>query len=246
MFGVTSYVPLFVQGVKGGSATSAGVVLGPFLLAWPIAATLTGKIAIQYGYRFTTVAGALFYTVGIGMVTLFNAQTELPFIVIAMVLIGTGLGLTSTSHILAVQNAVPWNLRGVVTASTQFFRTIGGTIGVAIMGTILNAQMALRFTPIFAHFASAAARLPRNGSLENVLLTPEVRSLLPHEFLSQLQVALAQSLFWVYALMFVLAAIGLASAFLFPGGRADQHAYKVAEKESASAESPSESLMHIG
>src|SRR5947209_1656063 len=226
MFDITSYVPLFVQGVKGGSATSAGIVLGPFLLAWPIASTLSGKVAIRYGYRFTTVLGGFCYLLGAGMVALFTIGTGLPFIITAMVLIGTGLGFTSTAHILSVQNAVPWNLRGVATASNQFFRSIGGTVGVAIMGTILNAQMALRFTPIFAHFASAAERLPRQGSFANVLLTPEVRALLPHEFLSQLQVAPAQSLFWVYLLVFVLAVLGFASAFFFPGGRADQLAYK--------------------
>jgi EmrB/QacA subfamily drug resistance transporter len=247
MFGISSYVPLFVQGVKGGSATSAGVVLGPFLLAWPVAAALTGKIAIRYGYRLTAVVGALLYTAGVGMVALFNAQTGLLFTIAAMVLTGTGLGFTSTAHILAVQNAVPWKLRGVVTASTQFFRTIGGTIGVALMGTILNAQMALRFTPIFTHYSSVAAHLPLKGSLENVLLTPGVRALLPHDFLSQLQVALAQSLFWVYALMLVLAAIGLATAFLFPGGRADQHAYKANEsEEGASPEPVVEPIAHIG
>ena len=59
MFGVTSYVPLFVQGVKGGSATSAGVVLGPYLLAWPIASMLSGRLVICYGYRLTAGMGAL-------------------------------------------------------------------------------------------------------------------------------------------------------------------------------------------
>lgn len=247
MFGITSYVPLFVQGVRGGSATSAGVVLGPFLLAWPVAATLTGKIAIRYGYRLTATIGGFLYVVGVGMVALFNPETGLPFVITAMVLIGTGLGFTSTAQVLAVQNAVPWRLRGVATASTQFFRTIGGTVGVAVMGTILNAQMALRFTPIFAHFASAASHLPRNGSFANVLLAPEVRALLPHDFLSQLQAALAQSLFWVYALMFVLAAIGFATAFLFPGGRADQHAYKAeSDEEMVDVEPMVEPLAHIG
>jgi EmrB/QacA subfamily drug resistance transporter len=247
MFGVTSYVPLFVQGVNGGSATSAGIVLGPFLLAWPIAATLSGKIAIRYGYRFTTVLGGFCYVLGAGMVALFTIGTGIPFVITAMVLSGTGLGFTSTAHILSVQNAVPWNLRGVATASNQFFRSIGGTVGVAVMGAILNAQMALRFTPIFTHFASIAARLPRNGSFANVLLTPEVRALLPHAFLSQLQAAMAQSLFWVYVLMFVLAAIGFASAFFFPGGPAGQHAYKAeSSEEVADGELAVEPLAHIG
>ncbi len=226
MFGITSYVPLFIQGVKGGTATSAGITLGPLLLAWPIASTLSAKVAIRYGYRLLASLGMGFATIAAAMVTLFTIDTGLPFIVVAMLLMGAGLGFASTAFTLAVQNAVPWNLRGVATASTQFVRTIGGTVGVAVMGTILNAQMALRFPLIFAHFASAAARLPRSVAPANVLLTPDVRVLLPFAFLHQLQVALAQGLFWVYVLTLVLAAAGLGVMFLLPGGRADQYSYK--------------------
>lgn len=132
----------------------------------------------------------------------------------------------STSFVIAVQNVVPWNLRGVATASTQFFRTISGTIGVALMGTILNAQIALQFVPIFARYPDVLARLPKGIVPSNVLLTPDVRSTLPFSLLGQLQAALAQGLFWVFALMFVCALIGLTSMFLLPGGRAEQYSYK--------------------
>jgi len=152
-------------------------------------------------------------------------NTVLPFIVVAMLAIGSGLGLLSTAFVISVQNAVPWNLRGVATASTQFVRTIGGTVGVALMGTILNTQMAHLFAPIFARFPNDVAHLPKNVAPSNVLLTPEVRRTLPLDFLSQLQVALAHSLFWVYLLTLALAVIGLAAMFLLPGGRADKYAY---------------------
>ena len=247
MFGITSYVPLFVQGVKGGSATSAGITLGPLLLAWPIAATMSGKIVIRYGYRITAVAGMFVAALGVAMTMFFNAQTGLPFIIVAMVFIGTGLGFASSVFILSVQNAVPWNLRGVATATTQFFRTMGGTVGVAIMGTILNAQMAQRFAPIYAQFAEVASRLPKNIAPANVLLTPGLRESLPLAFLTQLQNALAQSLFWVYGLMLVLALIGLAAMFLLPGGRAENYAYKPTEEEVANTPEPvSESLANNG
>jgi EmrB/QacA subfamily drug resistance transporter len=239
MFGITSYAPLFVQGVKGGTATSAGVTLGPLLIAWPISSTLSGKVIIRYGYRFTAVLGASLASVGMGMVMLFHMDTGFPFIIAAMAILGTGLGFMSTSFIIAVQNAVPWNLRGVATASTQFFRTIGGTVGVAVMGTILNAQMALHFMPIFARYPDVLARLPKGLAPSNVLLTPEVRSALPIDLLRQLQAALAQSLFWVYALMFVCALIGLATMFLLPGGKAEQYSYQ-SETEDDGTQSGSE------
>jgi MFS family permease len=246
MFGITSYVPLFVQGVKGGTATSAGFTLGPLLFAWPLAAALSGKIAIRYGYRLTAVMGMFLAALGVGLTTLFNAQTGLPFVIVAMVFIGAGLGFASSVFILSVQNAVPWNLRGVATATTQFFRTMGGTVGVAIMGTILNAQMALRFAPIYAQFAAAASRLPKNIAPANVLLTPNLRASLPTAFLVQLQDALAQSLFWVYGLAFVLALIGLGAMFLLPGGGAAKYAYHADDENDAAPEEASDILANIG
>src|SRR6266436_1118227 len=122
MFGITSYVPLFVQGVRGGTATSAGITLGPLLIAWPIASTLSGKIILRYGYRLTACVGALLVTIGVGLVTLLQVSSTLPYVVAAMLVIGTGLVLMSTAFIISVQNAVPWNVSGVGTASTQFFR----------------------------------------------------------------------------------------------------------------------------
>ena len=226
MFGITTYVPLFVQGVKGGSATDAGIVLTPLLFSWPVASVVSGKLVLQFGYRKVAVMGAFLTTVGVALLLFFNQGTGLVLIVVSMLLIGTGLGLSSTAFVLSVQNAVPWNLRGVATASTQFVRTIGGTIGVAFMGTILNAQVAGRFAPIFAHFSTVTARLPKNVAPANMLLTPNIRLLVPATFLQQLQVALAQSLFWVYLVVFVGMVVSLVAMFWLPGGRADEHKYK--------------------
>lgn len=226
MFGVSTYVPLFVQGVKGGTGTDAGIVLTPLLFSWPIASVISGKLVLRFGYRTIAVIGALLTTLGAGMLLFFNQGTSLPFIVGSMMLLGAGLGLDSTVFILSVQNAVPWRLRGVATASTQFVRTIGGTIGVAFMGTILNIQLARRFSPIFAHFSGATARLPGNVAPSNILLTPNIRSLVPADFLHLLQNALAQGLFWVYLVVFVLMLVSLVAMFRVPGGPADQHRYR--------------------
>jgi EmrB/QacA subfamily drug resistance transporter len=244
MFGVTTYVPLFVQGVQGGSATNAGITLGPMMLAWPIAASVSGRLVIRYGYRFTTLLGTSLTAIGIILTMFFAKETPLLFIVGAMVLTGAGMGFASVAYTLAVQNSVPWNLRGVATASTQFVRTIGGTIGVAVMGTILNAQMAERFTPILARFSSVAEHLPRGIAPANVLLTPQLRATLPTNFLNQLELALSQGLFWVYLLMVVLALAAILTMLFLPGGRADKYVYK--EDEEEEQELVSEPLAHLG
>ncbi len=231
MFGISTYLPLFIQGVKGGSATDAGIVLTPLLFSWPVASVISGKLVLSFGYRKVAVMGAFLTVLGTAMLLFFHQDTNLPFIVVSMVLVGTGLGLDSTAFILSVQNAVPWKQRGVATASTQFVRTIGGTIGVAFMGTILNVQLAQRFTPIFAHFAGATAHLPSNLAPSNILLTPNIRNLVPADFLLQLQIALSQGLFWVYLVVFVLMLVSLVAMFWLPGGRADQHRYKGEDEE---------------
>src|SRR5258708_26252519 len=99
---------------------------------------------------------------------------------------------------------------------------MGGTVGVALMGPILNLQMAARFAPILARYPAVVAHLPKNIAPSNVLLTPDVRQSLPVDFLHQLQTALAQSLFCVHALMLALAVIGFATIVLFPGRRPSQ------------------------
>ena len=236
LFGISTYVPLFVQGAKGGSATDAGIVLTPLLFSWPVASVLSGKLVLTWGYRKIAVIGAVLTTVGSMMMLFFHQDSSIVFVVVSMLLAGTGMGFSSTAFILSVQNAVPWRQRGVATASTQFVRTIGGTIGVALMGTILNAQLAQRFTPIFAHFASVTTRLPANLAPANILLAPNIHSLIPANFLLQLQIALAQGLFWVYLIVFVLMVVSLVPMFWLPGGDPDQHKYKGEDAEAAEGE----------
>ncbi|HET8846931.1 MAG TPA: MDR family MFS transporter [Ktedonobacteraceae bacterium] len=224
MFGITTYVPLFVQGVKGGTATNAGITLMPLLLSWPLAAIASGRLVLRFGYRNVAVMGAISTSIGAAMLLFLNPDSGLPWLIISMILIGVGLGIDSTAFVLSVQNAVPWNMRGVATASTQFVRTIGGTIGVALMGTILNTQIAQHFLPIYNQFPEATANLPKNVAPANILLTPNIH--VPESFLQQLQVALSQSLFWVYLVVFVLMLVSLAVLFKLPAGRADELRYK--------------------
>lgn len=222
MFSISSYVTLFMQGARGETATNAGLALIPYLFSWSITATFSAKVILRYGFRVTALLGCLLAAVGVALTLTFQVGSSLYVILFSMLLIGAGFGFSSSTYTLSVQNHVPWNLRGVATASGQFFRTIGGTVGVAVMGTVLNAQMAQNFTPIFRRFSDAVARLPKDVSPSNLLLKPEVRSTLPVAFVTQLQTALANSLFWIYALMFFVAVIGLLAAFWLPAGKIER------------------------
>jgi len=124
-------------------------------------------------------------------------------------LIGLGMGFTSSAFVIAVQNAVSWSQRGVVTATSQFFRTIGGSIGVAVLGAILTAQWTRR--------AADAGGL---GFDRSILLDPARRGEVTPDLLAAMQSALAGALHSVYLVIAALTALVFLAVLFFPKGRA--------------------------
>src|SRR5579884_2421882 len=216
LFSLTTYVPLFVQGVQGGNATLAGSVLIPTLLSWSTVSMLASLILRYFGYRVIVRVGALFMVIGAATTVVFREQTSFAVIALALVPLGIGFGLVSVVYTLAVQRTARKEIVGVATASTQFVRMIGGTVGVAIMGAILNGQMQQHFTPIVAHFSSSAHLLQERTSPVNTLLTPSIHAMLPAALLEQLRQAFSQSLFWVFVTMLLMALLGLLLILWFP------------------------------
>src|SRR5919199_58073 len=139
MFGTISFVPLFVQGVIGTSATSSGVVLTPLMLGAVTASVLSGQWVSRSGRtRPNAIAGPIVLTAGMFLLWQMSVHTSNGEAARNMVLAGVGLGLMMQVFVLAVQNAVPRESIGSATALTQFARSIGGTLGVTIMGVIVN------------------------------------------------------------------------------------------------------------
>jgi len=142
MFGATTYVPLYVQGVLGGSPTLAGGMITPMIVAWPVASVLAGRLLLKTGFRPLIVGGLGLTVVGTGLLPLLlRPDSPLLLIQLSMGLFGVGLGFASTAMLIAVQTGVGWELRGVATASNLFFRTIGGVLGVGLMGGVMVAQL---------------------------------------------------------------------------------------------------------
>jgi MFS family permease len=132
-------VPLFVQGVIGTSATSSGVVLTPLMLGAVTASFLSGQWVSRSGRtRPNAIAGPIVLTAGMVLLWRMGVHTTNGQAARNMVLAGVGLGLMMQVFVLAVQNAVPRESIGSATALTQFARSIGGTLGVTIMGVIVN------------------------------------------------------------------------------------------------------------
>ncbi|MGH7444068.1 MAG: MDR family MFS transporter, partial [Longimicrobiales bacterium] len=144
LFPLAAFIPMFAQGVRGGTAAEAGAALMPMMIGWPIASTLAGFWLLRVGYRPLTLLGAGFAVAGGLALALVRADSSTLLLPSAVGLLGLGLGFMSTPFLVAVQTAVPWDRRGVATSSQQFFRTIGGAVAVAALGALLNARLAAR------------------------------------------------------------------------------------------------------
>ncbi len=220
LLGVSVYVPLFVQGALGGTAITAGAAVASLSIGWPVGSFVGGRLLLLTGYRATLLLGSALIALGSALCVPMDSGTSLAYIVVAVVVIGLGLGFSSTSYLVSVQNAVPWRRRGVATSSVVFFRTVGGSVGVAVMGAFLNASLGERYRAAVDRAAGGNEGLRRLLSDPNALLQPAVRGRIPEAAYRELAGALAASLspaFWVL-LFFGLSALAVAT--LFPRGSA--------------------------
>lgn len=211
LFCATAFVPMFAQGVLGGTALDAGLTLAPMSIGWPISSTLAGWLLIRAGYRPLTIVGGAVAFGGAFLLATVQPGSPRLLLMAAMFTTGLGLGFMSTPYLVAVQNAVPWERRGVATSTVQFFRTIGGAIAVAALGALLNSRMA----------AATGA-----GADPNVAMDPELAAGMDPAALGALRQALGDGLHGVYVGMAAVAALGLVAALAFPRGSARSHAHQ--------------------
>jgi EmrB/QacA subfamily drug resistance transporter len=147
LFGATIYLPLYVQAVAGLSAAASGFALTPLLLGMILSGSVAGIWATRIGrYRRFVVGGLGVALIGFGLGAAMGPTTPVPTIVASMFLLGIGLGPTNAMFLVAVQTAAPASLLGTTTSAHQFFRQVGGTLGVAVFGAIMAQQVAVSFT----------------------------------------------------------------------------------------------------
>ena len=139
MFGGMIYIPLFFQAVLGRSATSSGTFLTPMMLSTVVGAILSGQALSRLGghYRWQGAVGIVVMATGPALFSRVTPDTSNAAAVMRIVIIGFGLGITMPVFTIAVQNAVPFSMMGIATSSTQFFRSIGGTVGLAVFGAVM-------------------------------------------------------------------------------------------------------------
>ena len=150
MFGTIIFIPLYLQLVYGASATSSGLRMLPLIIGLLVASIASGRTITRIGrYRPFPIAGTFVVSIGMFLLSLLTASTPSWVASLYMLVVGVGLGLVMQVLILAVQNDATPGTMGVATASATFFRSIGGSFGVAIFGTIFASRLAdqLRHLP---------------------------------------------------------------------------------------------------
>ncbi|MDY0396233.1 MFS transporter [Virgibacillus halophilus] len=213
---ITSYLPAFIQGVMGKSATIAGFTLTTMSIGWPIASTIAGRLLLKIGYRKTSILGSLFLVSG-GVMFLFLTPERGPgWAGAGSFLIGAGMGMTSTSFIVGIQSNVNWNMRGTATASNMFMRSLGSALGVAFFGGILNSYV-----------KAAMLKSGMEGDLSihsvNQLLDPNEVGKMSDTLQTTLKEALSSGLHMTFSSMLILALVSAALIWFLPSNEIKRH-----------------------
>ncbi len=201
MFAAITFVPLPAQGVLGATATQAGSLLTPLLLSWVLVSIVGGRLLLKFGTRILVVIGLVFMCGGFAALATFTRSMPRLILVLELIVIGAGLGLVMLTLLIAAQHSVARAQLGITTSLNQFSRSIGGALGVAILGALL------------------AAGLAQFSQDPNALVNPEARSHIAPAELAQLQNALEGTLsniFWASA---IVCGLALIAAFPLPAGR---------------------------
>ena len=139
MFSAIIFIPLFFQGVLGASATSSGSFLTPMMLGIVIGAAISGQLVSRIGgYRIPATTGVVIMTAGLFLLSSMSVSTPYGLAIGYIVTLGFGLGFTFPSFTIAVQNSVEHRFLGVATSALQFYRAIGGSLGLAVLGAYMT------------------------------------------------------------------------------------------------------------
>jgi EmrB/QacA subfamily drug resistance transporter len=222
MFGVISFVPLFVQGVLGTTATRSGSATMPMMLAMVATSAVVGQLVSRTGrYKLVALTGAAGMAAGMFLLSRMDAATSAAVVARNMALVGLGVGMSMPTLGVAIQNAVPYRLLGVASASTQFFRQMGGMIGVAILGAALVARLTDEMAaPARAQDAQTLLNPVAIGQLraDFAALGPDGAQLFA-EVLASMRTALAGALGDVFLVGAALMLVAVAVAVLLPERR---------------------------
>ncbi len=157
LIGLTSYIPLYVQGVLGTNALIAGFALAALTIGWPIAATTAGRLYLRIGFRNTALIGSVVIIGGAVLLANLQPGSSVWSVALSCFVLGLGLGWVASPTLIAAQSSVAWAERGVVTGTNMFARSMGSALGIAVFGAIVNGSLGVSAG---GHGSSTASGIP--------------------------------------------------------------------------------------
>lgn len=219
MFGAITYIPLFVQGVIGVKPSMAGYILTPLMLSVFAAAIVGGRLINKVPYRVTIVGSMTIIAIGFGLLSQMDVHTSSTTIMVYMIITGLGMGPLMPTINTAVQGEVGRQLRGVATSSVQFFRSIGGTIGVSVMGALMASRMTEGMSGIGEKLPQVPADQLQQLANPRVLLDPAALTAIPRDVLLELQRVFTAAVDQVFVAGFIIIILGFVTGFFIGNAR---------------------------
>jgi EmrB/QacA subfamily drug resistance transporter len=241
MLGALYYIPVFVQIVLGQTASSSGAITTPLALALVATNIVTGQFISRVGLlKLPMLVGAAITILGVGLMLILDAASQTWEVTLFMIVIGIGLGFVMPTMTIVVQESVDRRDLGVGISSVQFFRSIGSTMGVALIGTIVNNSYIENITNATAE-AKLPAQLVTAIQQPQSLLNPQVAPLLPASLVNAIREALTSAIHTSFVIALGVSIVILLGVMTVPNIRiktvakvkAKKHNTEVASTEQA-------------
>ncbi|WP_280949453.1 MDR family MFS transporter [Halalkalibacter urbisdiaboli] len=211
LLAISSFLPTYVQGVLNQSPLIAGLTLTAISIGWPVSSTIAGKLMLKIGFRMTAVIGGTALLVGSICYLMLPIILHPVWAGMASFFIGVGMGFATTTFVVSIQTTVSWNVRGEATAMNMFMRSLGGAVGVAFLGGLLNS----RLQQYLSQFERELSFAPTLDAVNSLLETGQDRTL-PSIELEILQAALSSGLGAVFLGICFFAILSFILVLLLP------------------------------
>ncbi|MBO9130371.1 MFS transporter [Bacillus sp. 165] len=192
----TVYIPIFVQGVLGGSASNAGLILTPMMLGSVAGSQTGGQLATRTSYRNIMLLSGVFFVTGFYLLSTLTVDTSRAMVTLFMILAGLGVGFSFSVLSMASIHGLDMRSRGSATSTNSFSRSLGMTLGVTIFGTIQNSIFTNKLKSVFP---PELANLAPKGGDTSFLLSSEANKNIPPDVLQSIKEALAHSISSIFA-----------------------------------------------
>lgn len=231
LLGASSYIPLFIQGVIGGSATKAGDLLTPMMLGLVFGSGAAGALMQRMPYRPIQVFSSLVMAVGAYLLSRLNVDSTNTYVVISMIVLGVGLGPLFPIPIAMMQGTVTASQVSIASSLISFMRNIGMAMGVSLLALVVNNKMAAAVTEQFKNVAIPADKLAHLQD-PRALFSEQSRQMIPADIFGQLQVALSDAISIVFLIIMGICLACAVFGFV-AGDRAEQNYLARKQKKQA-------------